>query len=195
MKLLLGQKIGMTQIWNDKGRLIAATVIFAEPNTVVKSEKRTQIVAPHRSKLNKAQKQLAESIKAKDGIWLKEATGLETDATSLDVTQFEVGDKIKISGVTKGKGFSGTIKRHNFHRGPVSHGSHNVRRPGSIGAQQPQRVPKGQKMSGRMGGANLTVRGCKVLSIEPKENLLIVSGAVPGPAKGKVVIQSLYNND
>lgn len=195
MKVLLGQKIGMTQIWDDNGRLVGATVIFAEPNSVIKTGERTQLAVAVPGKTGKAQAKLAETVKSKRGVWLKEAASLETDQTELDVSQFAVGDKIKISGVTKGKGFAGTIKRHNFHRGPVSHGSDNVRRPGSIGAQRPQRVPKGQKMAGRMGGANLTVRGCKVLAVNLAEKVLIVSGAVPGPARGRVVVQSLYNND
>lgn len=188
-KILLGQKLGMTQIWDDKGRLVAGTVVFAEPNTVIKNKEKVSVAVAVRGKTNKAQMPLAEKVGSKRGIFIKEVSTLETNQDKLDVTQFEVGEKVKVSGITKGKGFSGTIKRHNFHRGPVSHGGDNVRAPGSIGAQRPQRVPKGQKMAGRMGGENLTVRGGKVLAVNLKENIVIISGNIPGPARGKVIIQ------
>lgn len=189
-KILLGHKLGMTQIWNDKGRLVPGTVISASPNTVVKEKNQTVIAVATSGKTNRAQAHLAKAVDSKRGIWVKTVPTLETDQGSLDVTQFEVGDAVKVAGVSKGKGFSGTIKRHNFHRGPVSHGSDNVRRPGSIGAQRPQRVPKGQKMAGRMGGANLTIRGGKVLAVDAEQNILIVSGNIPGPRRGKIVVES-----
>lgn len=198
MKLLLGQKIGMTQIWDDKGRLVGATVIFADPNAVIKTAsksseqtgERIQLAVAVPGKTNKAQKSLATAVASKRGIWLKEATGITAETDTVGVDQFTVGDKVKVSGVTKGKGFAGTIKRHNFARGPMTHGGDNHRGPGSIGAQRPQRVPKGQKMAGRLGGENLTVRGAKVLDVKKAENLLIISGPIPGPARGRVVIQS-----
>jgi large subunit ribosomal protein L3 len=100
---------------------------------------------------------------------------------------FERGQRVKVSGVSKGKGFQGTIKRHNFHRGPVSHGSHNVRAPGSIGASaDPARVFKGIRGPGQMGNARVTQRGLEVVDVRPAENLLLVRGSVPG-AKGTVV--------
>jgi len=192
MKAILGQKIGMTQVWDDKGRLVAATVIYAEPNTVLRNQENKVLVGVKSAgKTAKPQQSIADKLGSKRGIWLKELTGVSPDGETLSVSQFEIGEKISISGTTKGKGFAGTIKRHNFHRGPETHGSDNVRRPGSIGAQRPQRVPKGQKMAGQMGNAQLTVRGNKVLAVKPEENLLIVSGAVPGPAKSQVIIRSL----
>jgi large subunit ribosomal protein L3 len=192
MKAILGQKVGMTQAWDDHGRLVAATVIFAEPNTVLaSSSERVTLGAKTRGKTAKAQQHFAKKIGSKHGIRVKEFATLETESDSVSVGQFQVGDFLAISGRTKGKGFAGTIKRHNFHRGPVTHGSDNIRRPGSIGAQRPQRVPKGQKMAGHMGNKNLTVRGNKVLSVDADNNLLIVSVAVPGPNKAHVVIRSL----
>lgn len=188
-KILLGHKIGMTQLWNDKGRLVAATVVKAEPNTVIRAKERVFVATAVAGKTNKAQQKLAKAVASKRGVWMKSASA-ETQGDKLDVTQFSVGEIVTISGVTKGKGFSGTIKRHNFHRGPMSHGSDNVRAPGSIGAQRPQRVPKGQKMAGRMGGENFTARGNKVLAVEQAENILIIAGAVPGPARGKVIIRA-----
>lgn len=190
-KAILGWKLGMTQVWDDKGRLVPATVIFAPSNTVLtKTEDRVLVGIATRGKTNKAQAHLAKKIDSKRGIALKELTGVSSEGETLSVSQFAVGDKLSISGVTKGKGFAGTIKRHNFHRGPMTHGSDNIRQPGSIGAQRPQRVPKGQKMAGHMGAVNLTVRGNKVLAVNAEENLLIVSGAVPGPAKGRILVRS-----
>lgn len=190
-KILLGQKLGMTQTWDSKGRLIAATVIFAEPNIVIKTGERTQIATATAGKTNKAQQHLLEKVSGSKGVFVKEVTGLETDADKIGVDQFTVGEEVKVSGVSKGKGFAGTIKRHNFHRGPVSHGSDNIRRPGSIGAQQPQRVPKGQKMAGHMGNVNVTVRGGKILQVDTEKNLLVVSGNIPGPARSQVIVKSI----
>ena len=100
---------------------------------------------------------------------------------NVTVEAFEPGEKIKVSGVSHGKGFAGTIKRHNFHRGPASHGSHNVRKPGSIGASAtPSRVFKGMRMAGRMGGERVTVQNLKVLQVDPSTNTLLISGAIPG---------------
>lgn len=181
----------MTQIWDDKGRLVPATVIYAPANTVLsQGDDRVTVGIATRGKTNKPQQYLAKKLNSTRGILVKELKGVSAEAETLSVNQFAVGDRLSISGVTKGKGFAGTIKRHNFHRGPMTHGSDNVRQPGSIGAQRPQRVPKGQKMAGHMGAANLTVRGNKVLAVNEKESLLIVSGAVPGAAKGRVLIRS-----
>ncbi len=113
---------------------------------------------------------------------------------SVTVEVFEPGDRVKVSGISIGKGFAGTIKRHRFHRGPVSHGSHNVRKPGSIGASAtPSRVFKGMKMAGRLGGKRVTQLGLRVHSIEPERNLLLVRGAVPGPKNAMVEIREDTN--
>jgi large subunit ribosomal protein L3 len=104
---------------------------------------------------------------------------------------FEPGQTVKIAGVSKGKGFQGTIKRHNFSRGPVSHGSHNVRAPGSIGASAtPSRVFKGIRGPGRMGGKRVTQKGLEVVEVIPGENLLLVRGSVPGPRNGTVEVRT-----
>ena len=109
---------------------------------------------------------------------------------NVTVEVFEPGEKIKVSGVSHGKGFAGTIKRHNFHRGPKTHGSHNIRKPGSIGASAtPSRVFKGIKMAGRMGGKRVTQTGLVVHEVRPNENLLLVKGAVPGPKNGFVEVR------
>ena len=110
---------------------------------------------------------------------------------ALTVEQFEPGDRVKVSGIGIGKGFQGTIKRHNFSRGPVTHGSHNVRAPGSIGASaDPARVFKGVRMPGRMGGKRVTQRGLEVVEIDAERNLLLIRGAVPGPKGGTVEVRT-----
>ena len=110
---------------------------------------------------------------------------------TVTVEAFEVGQKVKISGKSKGKGFAGTIKRHNFSSGPKSHGSHNVRAPGSIGASAtPSRVFKGIRGPGRMGGGRVTQRGLTIVEIMPNRNLLLVRGAVPGPTGSTVEVRS-----
>jgi large subunit ribosomal protein L3 len=109
---------------------------------------------------------------------------------TVTVEAFEPGDRIKVSGVSIGKGFQGTIKRHNFKRGPVTHGSHNIRKPGSIGASAtPSRVFKGVRMAGRMGGERVTQVGLVVHAVDPELNLLLVKGSVPGPKSGVLEIR------
>ncbi len=111
---------------------------------------------------------------------------------TVTVEAFEPGDRIKVSGVSIGKGFQGTIKRHNFHRGPVSHGSHHVRKPGSIGASAtPSRVFKGKKMAGHMGARRVTQLGLVVHQVDAERNLLLVRGSVPGPKRGLVEIRGV----
>jgi large subunit ribosomal protein L3 len=109
---------------------------------------------------------------------------------NVTVEAFQPGEKVKVSGISHGKGFAGTIKRHKFHRGPKTHGSHNIRKPGSIGASAtPSRVFKGIKMAGRMGGKRVTQVGLVVQDVVPDENLLLVKGAVPGPKNGFVEVR------
>jgi large subunit ribosomal protein L3 len=107
----------------------------------------------------------------------------------LDVSQFEIGDEVVVTGTSKGKGFAGTVKRHNFSTGPKSHGSHNYRQPGSIGSGYPQHVFKGIRMAGRMGGERVSVKGLKVVSVDLQNNLLAISGAIPGPRRSLVMIK------
>ena len=115
-----------------------------------------------------------------------------TVGETVTVEAFEPGDTVKVSGTTVGKGFQGTIKRHNFSRGPVSHGSHNIRKPGSIGASAyPSRVFKGMKMAGRMGGTRVTQPGLVVHEVDAERNLLLVRGSVPGPKSGLVEIRGV----
>jgi large subunit ribosomal protein L3 len=118
-----------------------------------------------------------------------EALGLKVGDT-IDASAFEVGDAVTVTGTSKGKGFAGTIKRHNFSRGPKTHGSHNYRAPGSIGSGYPEHVFKGMRMAGHMGHERVTVKGLKIVIVDAEQGLLAISGAVPGPKRGLVTIRS-----
>ncbi len=204
MKALLGRKLGMTQLFDENGNVSRVTILEAGPCVItqVKTEVNDGYEAVQigfGAAKNPAKPQVGHS--SIDGVTPKLLRELRTEAVAadddsamkvgdkLDVSNFEVGDKIQVSGISKGKGFAGTVKRHNFNTGPKTHGSHNYRQPGSIGSAYPQHVFKGMKMAGRMGGDKVTVRGLKVVLIDAEKNLLAVSGAVPGPRKGMVMIQ------
>jgi large subunit ribosomal protein L3 len=202
VKGIVGRKLGMTQVFDQEtGRLTSVTVIEAGPCPVVavRTEENDGYDAvqlafdavPER----KITKPEAGHL-AKHGVGphrrLVELRGPSELATGETVTveAFEPGDRVKVSGISIGKGFQGTIKRHRFHRGPVSHGSHNVRKPGSIGASAtPSRVFKGQKMAGRMGGKTVTQLGLTVVDRDVEQNLLLVKGAVPGHRNAVVVVR------
>ncbi|MBW3538405.1 50S ribosomal protein L3 [Candidatus Parcubacteria bacterium] len=218
MKALIGQKIGMTQLFDAAGNVQRVTVIEAGPCVVTQVKtgatdgyNAVQLGfgrAKHQAKPQaghlkpaKADSRVMQEVRlaAVDPAGPQaEAEGEEarTDAdlkvgTSLDVTVFEVGDKVQVTGTSKGKGFAGTIKRHNFSRGPKTHGSHNYRAPGSIGAGYPQHVLRGMRMAGRMGGQRVTTKNLRVVLVDPAHNLLAISGAVPGPRKGVVMIKGI----
>ena len=201
-KGILGKKLGMTTVFDaETGVATPVTVIEAGPCPVV--EVRTQDVHGYES-VQLAFEPVADWRISRAEVGHLKKNGVEphrhlvefrgaSDAVvgeSVTVEIFEPGDKIKVSGTSIGKGFQGTIKRHNFHRGPVTHGSHNIRKPGSIGASAtPSRVFKGIKMAGRMGGKRATQVGLTVHSVDPERNLLLVKGAVPGPKNGLVEIR------
>lgn len=196
MKAILGKKIGMTHIFDDKGNMIPVTVIEAGPCVVtqVKTVEHegydaTQIGFGESDKLSKPQEGHLKKAKAKSK-YLQELKGKEEvkvgDKITVDL--FNVGDAIQVTATSKGKGFAGVIKRHNFHRGPMSHGSHHHRAPGSIGSAFPQHVFKGTKLPGRMGNEKVTTRGLKIADIDIENNTIAIKGAVPGPKKGIVLI-------
>ena len=199
MAALLGTKIGMTQLFVEDGVVERVTVVQAGPCRVtgLRTEERDGYNAvqlgygdvPER-KLTKAE--LGHLKKSGDAPlrhlceFRDEGEGLEV-GQELTVDVFEKGQKVKVSGVSKGKGFQGTVKRHNFSRGPVTHGSHNVRAPGSIGASAtPSRVFKGIRGPGQMGNKRVTQRGLEIVDVLADQNLLLVRGSVPGP-KGSIV--------
>jgi large subunit ribosomal protein L3 len=199
-KVIIGRKLGMTQFFTEDGARVAVTVIQAGPCPVsqVKTEADHGYDAVQLAYDEVPERKLSKPERghlAKNSITphrhLHEFRGsFELSAGEVvTVEGFEPGDAIKVSGRSKGKGFAGTIKRHGFSRGPVSHGSHNVRAPGSIGqSATPSRVIKGVRMAGHMGAANRTQRGLQVLDRDVERNLLLVTGAVPGPTGGLVFV-------
>jgi large subunit ribosomal protein L3 len=197
----LGRKIGMTQVFDpDDGHVERVTVIEAGPCFVtgIRRAERDGYDAIQlafgettEKRLNKPKLGLLKKAGVGTLRYLREFRGepgeLEVGAEIKVDAVFEKGQTVKVSGVSKGKGFAGTIKRHNFHRGPVSHGSHNVRAPGSIGASaDPARVFKGIRGPGQMGNKRVTQGGLEVVDVRADQNLLFVRGSVPGP-KGSVV--------
>jgi large subunit ribosomal protein L3 len=206
MKGIVGKKLGMTQLFDEEsGAVTPVTVIEAGPCPVVAV--RTPDADGYEAvqlawepvadrKISRAERgHLGKN--GVDGAYrhLVEFRGHFGDAVqgeNVTVEIFEAGDKVKVAGTSIGKGFQGTIKRHRFHRGPKTHGSHNIRKPGSIGASAtPSRVFKGIKMAGRMGGKRVTQVGLTVHSVDPERNLLLVKGAVPGPKNGIVEIREM----
>jgi large subunit ribosomal protein L3 len=204
MKGIVGRKLGMTQIFDpETGNVDAVTVIEAGPCPV------TQIKTSSMDGYDAVQlayESVAERKLSKGEIGHLKKAGVDAhrhlvefrgaselalgDAVTVDA--FAAGDKVKVSGVSIGKGFQGTIKRHNFKRGPVSHGSHNVRAPGSIGASAtPSRVFKGRKMPGHMGAARVTQLGLVIHTVDVERNLLLVKGAIPGPKRGIVEVRGV----
>ena len=202
MKGLVGKKLGMTQVFDpETGGVTPVTVIEAGPCPVivVRTEAEDGYDAVQLAYEPVAERKISKGEighLAKNGVephrHVREFRGPTelVPGETVTVEAFEAGDKVKVSGIGIGKGFAGTIKRHNFHRGPVSHGSHNVRAPGSIGASAtPSRVFKGVKMAGRMGGKRRTQLGLSVHSVDPERNLILVKGAIPGPKNGLVEIR------
>jgi large subunit ribosomal protein L3 len=202
MSVILAKKLGMTQVFQDDGNVARVTVLQAGPCpvTAVRTSERDGYDAVQLAfgetrpkRLTKAQ--LGHLAKA-DAPPLRRLaefrgeTGKEIGDT-VTVAEFEVGARVKVSGVSKGKGFQGTIKRHNFVSGPKSHGSHNIRAPGSIGASAtPSRVFKGIRGPGQMGHKRVTQQGLEVVAVDESENLLLVRGSVPGPRGGLVEVRS-----
>ena len=202
MKGILGKKLGMTQVFDpESGVVTSVTVIEAGPCPVVQVRTNEldgyeavqlafdevadrKISKPELGHLQKGQTTAHRRL-----VEFRGPTELLVGET-VTVEAFEPGDPVKVAAVAHGKGFQGTIKRHNFARGPVSHGSHNIRKPGSIGASAtPSRVFKGIKMAGRMGGKRVTQLGLVIHEVDAERNLLLVKGAVPGPKNGFVEIR------
>jgi large subunit ribosomal protein L3 len=203
MKGILGRKLGMTQVFDpETGAMSAVTVIEAGPCPVVQVKTvdtdgydAVQLAFEPVAERKLAKGEVGHLAKAgvephRHLVEMRGASDLAVGET-VTVESFEPGEPVKVSGVSVGKGFQGTIKRHGFTRGPVSHGSHNVRAPGSIGASAyPSRVFKGMRMAGRMGGKRVTQPGLVVHDVDLERNLLLVRGSVPGPKSGIVEIRS-----
>lgn len=204
-KALLGRKLGMTQVWDEDGRVVPLTVVQVGKNVV------TQVRTEDKDGYSAVQlgfEDIDPRRMTKPLLGHFEAAGVEPkrhiaefrtpDADSyetgqeLDASTFEVGSLVDVTGTSKGKGFAGVMKRHGFHGGPASHGAHKIhRKPGSIGgASTPGRVFRGHKMAGRMGGETRTVQNLEVVGVDTDKGLVMVKGAIPGPAKAIVMIRT-----
>jgi large subunit ribosomal protein L3 len=203
MTAILAKKLGMTQRFLDDGRVERVTVLEAGPCpvTAIRTFERDGYEAVQLAFGTCKEKSLTRAelghLKKADAsahrhlVEFRDHAGELLVGETVTVEAFEVGAKVKISGKSKGKGFQGTIKRHNFASGPKSHGSHNVRAPGSIGASAtPSRVFKGIRGPGRMGGGRITQRGLTIVELMPTRNLMLVRGAVPGPKGGTVEVRT-----
>jgi large subunit ribosomal protein L3 len=200
MKALLGTKIGMTQILSEDGTATPVTLIQAGPVTVtqVKSLEKdgynaVQVAFGSGKNLSKA---VAGHVKASKTspkyireFRVEELTDDLSIGSQIDVSAFALGDVVDATGTSKGKGFAGTVKRHNFNTSKKTHGGNgNVRKPGSIGSMYPQKVFKGKRMAGRMGGERVTVKNLEVAYLDAENNLIGLKGAVPGPRKSLIIV-------
>ena len=205
MKGILGRKVGMTQVFTTEGKLIPVTVVSVEPNTVMqvktvetdgynaiqlgvvdkKEKNASRASVGHAKKANTTPKRFLKEIRDCEGYHVG-------DKVSADV--FEVGDIVDVTGTSKGKGFAGTIKRHGQSRGPMAHGSHYHRGPGSLGTMLPKRVLKGKKLPGHMGNVTVTVQNLEIIEVNPAENYILVSGNVPGAKNALILIKSAIKN-
>ena len=200
MKFILGKKQGMSQIFDENGKVIPVTIIEAGPCfvTQIKTQEKDGYKAIQIGCDKLKDKKIKTSQKNKPYKFLREFPVSTKNKTSklkvgdvVDVSIFQKGDIVKISGISKGKGFQGVVKRHGFSGGPASHGHrHVLRRGGSIGSAFPERVAKGRKMPGQTGNKKTTIKGIKIVEIDKENNLIAVKGAVPGPNRGILIISS-----
>lgn len=196
---MITRKVGMTSTINEDGAVVAVTLLSVEPNVVtqVKTDESDGYNAIQlgsgTAKLGKSQAGHFKPSKASPKIVrefrVDEITEDLQVGNTLTMEAFSIGDKVSVTGTSKGKGWAGTIKRHNFHRGRKTHGAGSYRRPGSIGSMYPQKIFKGKKMAGQMGYEQVTVRNLTVALLDQELGVIGVAGAVPGPRKGVVVIK------
>ena len=202
-KGILGRKIGMTEVFTESGKLIPVTIVSVEPNVVTqiktvandgydaiqlgfdtKREKlATKASAGHTAKAQTTPKRFFREIKGVD-------INSYTLGQEISADIFVPGEVVDVTGTTKGKGFQGVIKRHGQSRGPMGHGSHYHRRPGSMGTMRPMRVFKGKKLAGHMGTLTVTIQNLEIVAVDTENNVILISGNIPGPKKGLVVIKS-----
>ena len=203
MKGILGRKIGMTQVFTESGKLIPVTVIEVEKNVVTQIKTKendgyeaiqlgfgntreklaTKASAGHTAKAQTTPKRFFREIKGVD-------VNSYTLGQEISADLFVPGEVVDVTGTTKGKGFQGVIKRHGQSRGPMGHGSHYHRRPGSLGTMRPMRVFKGKKLAGHMGTLTVTIQNLEIVAVDTENNVILVSGNVPGPKNGLVIIKS-----
>jgi large subunit ribosomal protein L3 len=203
MAAILAKKLGMTQVFQEDGRVARVTVLEAGPCpvTAIRTHERDGYEAvqlafglgkeKHLTKAELGHLKKADAGPMRHLVEFRDEAGELQLGETVTVEAFAVGARVKIAGTSKGKGFQGTIKRHNFASGPKSHGSHNVRAPGSIGASAtPSRVFKGIRGPGQMGNKRMTQKGLEVIAVDAKENLLMVRGSVPGATGALVEVRT-----
>jgi len=201
-KGILGTKVGMTQIFNEEGKLVPVTVVACDPNVVlqkktVENDGYEAIQLGFRDKRVKLANKPELGHFAKSNStpkrYLREVTGKELYnfevGQEIRVNIFTEGEIVDVTGTSKGKGFQGSIKRHNQHTGPMGHGSHYHRGPGSMGSIDPNHVRKGKKLPGHMGVQTVTVQNLEIVKVDLERNILLVSGSIPGPKKGLVFVK------
>ena len=203
MKGILGKKLGMTQVFTPEGNVIPVTVIEASSNVVLQ-KKDLENDGYEAIQLGYSDKKEARANKPEVGHAKKAGTTPKRyvrEIRGVDLAGYEVGQEVKVdifaegefvdvTGISKGKGFQGVIKRWGQSRGPMAHGSRYHRRPGSMGAIAPNRVFKTKNLPGRMGGERVTIQNLKIVKVDPERNLLLIKGNVPGPRKGLVIVKS-----
>ncbi len=197
---ILARKVGMTQLFTERGTVVPVTVLEAGPCRVVQ-RKTTAVDGYEALQLGFGERSARRSNKPLTGhlkraglrpmrtlVELRDA-GEATIGQEITAEIFTAGDRVDVTGVSKGKGFAGQVKRHHFSRGPVSHGSHNIRQPGSVGSVDAARTMRGLKMSGHLGSTRITVKGLEVVRVDAARNLLLLKGSVPGSRNGVVLIR------
>ncbi len=199
MKGILGKKVGMTQVFTKDGKLIPVTVVKVEENIVYQvktiekdgyNSVKLGTFDKKKSRINKPEEGNANIAKTTPKRFLKEIRDFEGDVKVGDKIEagiFNVGEIVDVTGISKGKGFQGVIKRHNYARGPMSHGSHHHRKPGSLGSVAAKRVFKGTKLPGHMGFETVTIQNLEIIEVNEQENYILISGSVPG-AKGTYIV-------
>ncbi len=206
-KGILGRKLGMTQVFTESGKLIPVTVVEVEPNVVtqIKTKETDGYEAiqlgfdTKREKLaTKASVGITNKANTTPKRFFREIRDVEVNNYSLGqeikVDIFSEGEVVDVTGTTKGKGFQGVIKRHNQSRGPMGHGSHYHRGPGSMGTMRPMRVFKGKKLPGHMGTLTVTIQNLEVVMVDVENNCILIKGNIPGPKKSLVIIKSAVKN-
>ncbi len=202
-KAIMGIKIGMTQIFDKDDKAVPVSIVEAGPCTVLQKKKQETdgynaiqvgFYNLKEKMVNKPQKGHFKKANVKPLRHIKEFRLDDVDnyeiGQEIKADIFEAGEAIDVTGTSKGKGFAGGVKRHNFARGAMGHGSKYHRRPGSLAAKGPARVFKGRKLPGRLGGERVTVQGLEVVRVYPERNLILVKGSIPGPKKGLVIIRN-----
>jgi large subunit ribosomal protein L3 len=202
-KGIMGIKIGMTQIFSEEGKAVPVTIVEAGPCTVLQKKKvetdgynaiQVGFYPAKEKQVNRPLKGHLKKAHSKPLRYIKEFRVDNVDdyelGQEIDVDIFESGDVVDVVGTSKGKGFAGAVKRHNFARGAMGHGSKYHRRPGALAAKGPARVFKGRKLPGRMGGKRVTVQGLEVVKVYPGKNLILIKGSIPGPRRGLVMIKN-----